>query len=40
MVEGKWAIVSEFIKGKTLAQLMEEKPEKKNEYIYITAVRR
>lgn len=33
MIEGKWTIVSEFIKGKTLAQLMEENPEKKNEYI-------
>ena len=33
MVDGKWAIVSEFIKGKTLAQLMEENPEKKGEYI-------
>ncbi len=33
MVDGKWAIVSEFIKGKTLAQLMEENPEKKEEYI-------
>ena len=32
-IDGKWAIVSEFIKGKTLAQLMEENPEKKNEYI-------
>lgn len=31
--DGKWAIVSEFIKGKSLAQLMEEHPEKKNEYI-------
>ena len=29
MNDGKWAIVSEFIKGKTLAQLMEEEPEKK-----------
>lgn len=29
----KWAIVYEFIKGKTLAQLMEEQPEKKAEYI-------
>ena len=26
MLDGKWAIVSEFIKGKTLAQLMEEEP--------------
>ena len=33
MVDGKWAIVSEYIKGKTLAQLMEEAPEKKAEYI-------
>ncbi len=33
MVDGKWAIVSEFIKGKTLAQLMEEEPEKKDEYL-------
>ncbi len=33
MIDGKWAIVSEYIKGKTLAQLMEENPEKKSEYI-------
>ena len=33
MIDGKWAIVSEYIKGKTLAQLMEEDAEKKNEYI-------
>ena len=33
MVEGKWAIVSEFIKGKTLQQLMDEDTEKKDEYI-------
>jgi RIO-like serine/threonine protein kinase len=33
MVEGKWAIVSEFIKGKTLQQLMEEDADKKDEYI-------
>ena len=32
-VDGKWAIVSEYIKGKTLAQLMEEQPEKKHEYL-------
>ena len=32
-IDGKWAIVSEYIKGKTLAQLMEESPDKKNEYI-------
>ncbi len=33
MIDGKWAIVSEFIHGKTLARLMEEEPEKKEEYI-------
>jgi len=33
MVDGKWAIVLEYIKGKTLAQLMEENPEKKDEYL-------
>ena len=33
MIDGKWAIVNEFIEGKTLAQLMEENPEKKDEYI-------
>ena len=33
MIDGKWAIVSEFIKGKTLAQLMQEDPEKKDEYL-------
>lgn len=33
MVDGKWAIVTEYIKGKTLAQLMQEHPEKKQEYI-------
>ena len=33
MVEGKWAIVSEYISGKTLAQLMEENNEKKDEYL-------
>jgi uncharacterized protein (TIGR02172 family) len=35
MVDGKWAIVSEFIKGKTLAQLIaeDEEGERKAEYI-------
>ena len=33
MIDGKWAIVNEYIEGKTLAQLMEENPEKKDEYI-------
>ncbi len=33
MVDGKWAIVSEFIEGKTLAQLMEENPDKIDTYL-------
>ena len=33
MVDGKWAIVSEYIKGKTLAQLISEDEDKKEEYI-------
>ncbi len=32
-IDGKWAIVSDYIKGKTLAQLMKDNPEKKDEYI-------
>lgn len=33
MIDGKWAIVSEYIKGETLAQLMEKNPGKKDEYL-------
>ena len=33
MIDGKWAIVSEYIKGKTLAQLMAENEDKKSEYL-------
>ena len=33
MIDGKWAIVSEFIKGKTLAQIMESDPDNKAKYI-------
>ncbi|MGN1316512.1 MAG: phosphotransferase family protein [Acutalibacteraceae bacterium] len=33
MVDGKWAIVSDYIKGKTLQQLMDENEDKKDEYI-------
>lgn len=32
-IDGKWAIVSEFIEGKNLSQLMEENPEKMEEYL-------
>ena len=33
MIDGKWAIVTEYIEGKTLAQLMDENPDKKDEYL-------
>ncbi len=32
-VGGKWAIVSDFVKGKTMARLIEENPGKKDEYL-------
>lgn len=31
--EGKWAIVSEFIAGKTIERLMDEEPERRAEYM-------
>ena len=33
MVEGKWAIATEYIPGKTLAQMMEEEPEREDEFL-------
>ena len=33
MIDGKWAIAYEYIKGETLAQLMEKNPDKKDEYL-------
>lgn len=33
MVEEKWAIISEYIKGKSLADLMQLNPEKEDEYL-------
>lgn len=33
MIDGKWAIVSDFIEGKTLAALMDEEPDHKYEYL-------
>lgn len=33
VIDGKWAIVSEFIEGKTLDKLMKENPSKKEEYL-------
>lgn len=32
-INGKWAIITEFISGKTLSQLMEENPQKLDEYL-------
>lgn len=33
MIDGKWAIVSDFIEGQTLAQLMKDNPDKFDEYL-------
>ena len=33
MVDGKWAIFSDYIEGKTLAQLMKEEPDKFDDYL-------
>jgi thiamine kinase-like enzyme len=33
MVEEKWAIVSDFIEGKTMAQLMKENPDRYDQYL-------
>lgn len=33
VIDGKWAIVAEYIEGKTLAQLMQENPDKLDEYM-------
>ncbi|WP_405357371.1 phosphotransferase [Ruminococcus sp.] len=32
-IDGKWAIVSDFIEGKTLQQMMDDDPDKKDEYM-------
>ncbi len=33
VLDGKWTIITQYIEGKTLAQLMSENPEKKDEYL-------
>ncbi len=33
LVDGKWAIVCDFIEGKTMEQLMKENPDKFDEYL-------
>ena len=33
IIDGKWAIRTEYVPGKTLAQLMEENPDKLDEYL-------
>ncbi len=32
-IDGKWSIVMEYVEGKTIAQLIEEHPEKTDEYL-------
>jgi len=32
-INGKWAIISEFIEGKTLERMMSEDPDKRAEYM-------
>lgn len=33
--DGKWAIVTEYIRGKTLSRMMEEQPEKMREHLQL-----
>ena len=33
MINGMWAIVSDYIEGQTLAELMEQNPDRKTEYL-------
>lgn len=33
VTDGKWTIITDFIRGKTLAQLMTEHPEKKEDWL-------
>ena len=33
VLDGKWTIVSDYVKGKTMAQLIRENPDKRDEYI-------
>lgn len=33
VTDGKWTLVSEYIKGKTLAQMIKDEPERKDEFI-------
>lgn len=35
MIDSKWAIITEFIQGKTLQQLMDENPDKIDQYLDI-----
>lgn len=32
-INGRWALVSEYVEGKTLAELMQENPEKLDDYL-------
>ncbi len=35
VLDGKWTIITQYVEGKTLAQLMSENPEKKDEYLEV-----
>ena len=35
LTDGKWTIISDYIRGKTLDRLIEENPDKKDEYLGI-----
>ena len=36
-VEGRWALISEYIEGKSLAQMISDSPERKAEYLALLA---
>ena len=36
-IDGKWAIVSDYIEGRTLAELMAENPGKIDEYLELSS---
>ena len=39
-IDGKWAIISDYIEGKTLKELMDENPDKIDEYMNLYATTR
>lgn len=37
MIENKWALVSEYVEGRSLSRLMQEQPERTEEFVYLLA---